>query len=279
MTGRRGFTLTELMVGLVIMGIIGGALTKLLISQSRFYDQQTQTRRARFLSRTGVNAVLSDLRMTEATGGVVAASRTSITLRVPYALGIVCASTAAQATVALFPVDSTVYATSGFSGHAWRDTLGVYTYADASVLGAGATATCTGANVTVLPGGRAVTVAPGLPVAVPAVVAVGTPVLLYQRLRYEFKASAGLPGQVGLWRTVVATGVTDELVAPFDTTAVFRFLVAGSTTAQDAVPNPLNNLRGLELHFDALSDRAPAGSLKRKSAQLVTTVYFNNSLK
>jgi prepilin-type N-terminal cleavage/methylation domain-containing protein len=280
MTGRRGFTLTELMVGLVIVGIIGGALTRLLVSQSRFYDQQTQLRRARFLSRTAVNAALSDLRMTEATGGVVAATPTSVTLRVPYALGIVCASSAAQATVALFPVDSTVYATSGFSGYAWRDTLGAYTYVEGSVaLGAGATATCTGANVTVLTGGRAVTVAPGLPTALAAVVTVGTPVLVFQRLRYEFKASAALPGQVGLWRTVVATGLTDELVAPFDTTAVFRFLVAGSITAQAAVPNPLTNLRGLELHFDALSDRAPAGSAKPKRAQLVTAVFFNNSLK
>ena len=69
MSTRRGFTLAELLVGMVVLGIIGAALSRLLLSQSRFYDLQTQLRRARFVSRTAINAALSDLRMVEATGG------------------------------------------------------------------------------------------------------------------------------------------------------------------------------------------------------------------
>ena len=74
MTDRRGFTLTELLVGMVLMGIVGVALTKLFVSQSRFYDRETQMRRARFVTRTAINAAVSDLRMVEATGGVVSAT-------------------------------------------------------------------------------------------------------------------------------------------------------------------------------------------------------------
>ena len=280
MSTRRGFTLVELLVGTVVLGIIGAALTKLFLSQSRFYDQETQRRRARLVSRMAINAALSDLRMVEATGSVVSATSTQVTVRVPYAIGIVCANTAAQTTVSLWPVDSTVYATAGFSGYAWRDSLGVVTYveAGASVV-VGSAGLCTGANVTVLPQGRVVSVQPPLPQTLPAVTAVGTPVFLYQRLTYEFKASVALPGRTALWRTAAATGQADELVAPFDPAAKFRFFVVGSDTAQAAVPNPLSNMRGLELNLTSQSDRAAEGTAAPMQAQAVTAVFFNNQIK
>src|SRR5437016_14522172 len=128
MTGRRGFTLAELVVGMVVLGVIGGALTRLFLSQSRFYDQQGQLRRARMVSRMAINAALSDLRMVEATGGLVSATPTQVTMQVPYAIGVVCANTAAQTTVSLWTVDSTVYATAGFCGYGWRHPLDHLTY-------------------------------------------------------------------------------------------------------------------------------------------------------
>lgn len=280
MTTRRGFTLVELLVGMIILGIIGAALIKLYVSQTRSYDLQTQIRRARFVSRTALNAAVSDLRMVEATGGVVSASATQLTVRAPYAMGIVCANTGVQTTLALFPVDSAVYAGAGFSGYAWRDSLGVYTYVEAGTsLLADNVAVCTGANVTVLTGGRVVAVKPPLPAALPALTAVGTAVFLIQRLTYEFKASGALSGRTGLWRTVVATAQTDELVAPFDSTAKFRFFVTGSDTAQAGVPSPLNTMRGLELNLNGQSVRAPEGGGTYKTSQLVTAVFFNNQLK
>ncbi len=280
MTARRGFTLAELLVAIVITSIVGVAVTKLFLSQARFYDLQSQMRRARFVSRTAVNAALSDLRMVEPTGGVVSVAATTVTLRVPYAIGIVCANGVSQTTLSLWPVDSTVYATAGFSGYAWRDTLGAYTYLEAgtSVVADNASV-CTAANVTVLPNGRVVAVRPALPASLPAVVAVGTPVFLFQRLTYAFLASVAMPGRIGLWRTIVGTAQTDELVAPFDTSAKFRFFVVGADTAQNAAPSPLSNLRGLELDFNSQSDRAAEGTAAVRRASAVTAVFFNNQLK
>ena len=40
MSARRGFTLSELLVTILIIGIVGGAITRLLLSQTRFYDQR-----------------------------------------------------------------------------------------------------------------------------------------------------------------------------------------------------------------------------------------------
>lgn len=280
MKRRAGFTLAELLIGMVILGVVGAALTRLFVSQSRFYDLETQMRRARFVTRTAINAAISDLRMVEATGGVVSATTTKVTVRVPYALGIVCANTSTQTTLSLWPVDSTVYANAGFAGYAWRDSVGNETYVESGTsLVTDNPLVCTAANVTVLPGGRVVAVQPPLPTSLPSVVAVGTPVFLMQRLTYEFKPSSTLPGRTALWRTVVGTGQTDELVAPFDSTASFGFFVAGSDTAQAAVPSPLSTMQGLQLNLPGQSERAPEGTAGPRRAMVVTAVFFNNRIK
>ena len=280
MIGRRGFTLAELVVGMVVLGVLGAALTRLYLSQSRFYDLQGELRRARLVSRMAINAALSDLRMVEATGGLVSATPTQVTMRVPYAIGVVCANTPAQTTLSLWPIDSTVYATAGFSGYGWRDSLGNITYVEAGASVSNDNASlCVAANVVTMPGGKVVAVRPPLPATLPTVTAIGTPVFLIQRLTYEFKPSAALPGRTALWRTIFATGQADELVAPFDPTAKFRFLVAGSDTAQAGPPTPLSDTRGLELGLTSQSDRAPEGATVPRQAQVVTAVYFNNQLK
>jgi len=278
--GRRGFTLAELVVGMVVLGVLGAALTRLYLSQSRFYDLQGELRRARLVSRMAINAALSDLRMVEATGGLVSATPTQVTMRVPYAIGVVCANTPAQTTLSLWPIDSTVYATAGFSGYGWRDSLGNITYVEAGTSVSNDNASlCVAANVVTMPGGKVVAVRPPLPATLPTVTAIGTPVFLIQRLTYEFKPSAALPGRTALWRTIFATGQADELVAPFDPTAKFRFLVAGSDTDQAGPPTPLSDTRGLELGLTSQSDRAPEGATAPRQAQVVTAVYFNNQLK
>ena len=280
MSARRGFTLAELLVSMLILGIIGAALTKLFVSQSRLYDQQTRLRQARFVSRAAINAALSDLRMVETTAGVVSATPTALSARVPYALGVVCANTPLQTTLSLLPVDSTTYAAAGFSGYAWRDNLGRYTYVEAGAsVGPDDPSVCAAANVTVLPGGRVAAVRPPLPAPLPPVVAVGTAVLLFQRVTYAFKPSVALPGRTALWRTVAATGQSDELVAPFDTSAKFRFYVQGGDTAQRVVPSALSSMRGLELDLNAESERPPEGSSAPKKAQTVAAVFFNNQVK
>jgi hypothetical protein len=233
------------------------------------------------VSRAAVNAALSDLRMVEATNGVVSATPTQLTVRVPYAMGIGCAQVPAATTLALFPVDSTVFVNAGFSGYAWRDSLGNYTYVDVgTAVGVGDPAACAAANVTVLPTGRAVTVTPAaFPGTYPVLTLVGSPVLLFQRITYEFKASTAMAGRRALWRTVVATGQTDELVAPFDTSAKFRFFVVNSDTAQSAVPVPVTNIRGFELNFTSQSDHVPEGSGAVNTSRVVTAVFFNNRAK
>src|SRR2546421_12822010 len=89
---RRGFTLIELLVGIVIFAIVGTLFTKLLSVQGKFFDRQGMGNAARNVSRASLNRVVSDFRMIEATGGVVAATSTTLTIRIPFAIGVVCAN-------------------------------------------------------------------------------------------------------------------------------------------------------------------------------------------
>jgi prepilin-type N-terminal cleavage/methylation domain-containing protein len=271
---RTGFTLPELLVALVVTAILGAAAMRLFVTQSRFFDQHVKQQSSRAVSRSAVNGVLSDLRMVEAPNGVIAASTSSITLRVPYAIGVLCSNNGTlHTTVAFMPVDSLTLATAALSGYAWRGSAGTYTLREGGVTtSAGAASTCTGASITPVTGGPILNIAPVLPVAATT----GTPVYLYQTIRYEFAASTTYAGRTALWRTPVGTGATEEVAAPFDSTAGFEFYdqTAGGS-ASTSVP-ALGTIRGVELVFNGQSEKPRFGKTTPETTKFRTAVFFMN---
>jgi prepilin-type N-terminal cleavage/methylation domain len=275
---RRGFTLIELIIGMVIFAIVGAALTRLLTTQGKFFDKMAAGNSARNVSRASLNRMVSDLRMIEATGGVLAASPTSLTVRVPFALGVVCGTNNNSTAISILPVDSVVYNAPGFFGYAWRSaTTGAYTYVEnlaAHQKGVGQDL-CGTAGITTLPNGRTARLTPIVDGS-----SLGTPIFLYRRLRYEFKASTAVPGKVGLYLTTIFPNLsetTEELVAPFSNTARYRFFVVGdNANAQDNPPAALSDLRGFELHLDGISETMVPGSTTVESAPFTTAVFFKN---
>src|SRR5207244_1669700 len=87
---RKAFSLIEVLACLVILGILGTALTRMMLAQSRLYELQRAKRDARAVSRTSVNLLFSDLRMVhdgaDAPGSVIIASPETLEVRVPYAM-------------------------------------------------------------------------------------------------------------------------------------------------------------------------------------------------
>jgi prepilin-type N-terminal cleavage/methylation domain-containing protein len=147
---RRGFTLVEVIVVVVILGILGGALTKLMLAQSRLYELQRGRRDARAAGRASMNLLFSDLRMVhdgaDAPGSVLLASPESLSLRVPYATGLVCGNSSGATTVSMFPTDSAVRAMAKYAGYAWRNHVTKqYTYV--AVLDTVGNSPVTGASV------------------------------------------------------------------------------------------------------------------------------------
>jgi len=281
---RRGFTLIELLVGIVLFAIVGALFTKLLTVQGKFYDRQGMGNAARNVSRASLNRVVSDFRMIEATGGVVAASPTMLTIRIPFAIGVMCGNGFGGTVLTLLPVDSTTYAQAPFVGYAWRNfNNGTYAYvenpATKTESDAAMIAVCTAQNVTTVPKGKVVLVSPVLPVNA----GLGTPVFLYARVRYEFKASTAVPGKLGLYRTTIAANGAEnaeELVAPFANTASWKFYtLTGGSVAQTNAPADLATIRGLELHLDGISENRAPGMIAEETAPFTTAVFFKNRVQ
>ena len=282
---RRGFTLIELLVGLVVASLVGTALLSIVLAETKAFGKRDAWRNARSVSRQSLNFLSSELTMVETTGGIEAAATNgrSLTVRVPYALGLMCSSTGSSTTVSLLPSDSTLSYAPGFSGFAYRNGP-VYNYVTtgATLANSGTAGNCTAAAVGVTtlgaPGavaanaGRLVT----LGGTISPVPARGTPFLLFRRITYEFKASVAVPGRIGLWRTVLATGATQELAAPFDTTSMFRFYVLNADSAQTAVPGSLSTIRGLELQLDGESETIARGDTEPRTFRNTITIFFKN---
>jgi prepilin-type N-terminal cleavage/methylation domain-containing protein len=293
---RRGLSLIELVLALVIVGIIGAAFTRLLTSQGRFFDTQNALRSARSVSRGGLNVLLSDLRSIETDGGMKDSNRDSLYLWVPYGFGLLCRGNPTEAVMSLQPLDSAVWANAGFSGFAWRDHGGGYVYTVTRNMKVEPPATwsnhCGNGNpsalISTLPGGRVITAKPGPTSPVTA----GYAVLVFQKIVYKFGPSKAVPGARALWRTVVdhpGGPQTEELAAPFDTSAQFRFFNEGADTSQTTLGNGCwqhsvtrewmyCNARGVELILDGLSERTPGGSPGPKQSQYRTAVFFQNRM-
>jgi prepilin-type N-terminal cleavage/methylation domain-containing protein len=291
---RGGFTLVEILTALTILGIIGALFVRLIIVQSRFSEGQMALRNARTVSRNAMNIMLTDLRMVQDNGGLLAASRESVTVRVPVAFGLLC-STAGGATMSLVPVDSAMAALAQYAGWAYRDsTDGIYRYKDAGTIGGfgsltlGTTTLCTDsvAGPGILPVSygtrttKVITVTDG-PSGAPNA---GWPVFVYQQMTYKFDSSTAFPHRIGLFRIVKTNDpnapIKDEIIAPFDTSAKFRFYVLNADTAQSDSPGTtaaaLSTVRGLQLVLAGASPRVPANSSQAKQAMLVTGVFFKN---
>ncbi|MDQ6831408.1 MAG: prepilin-type N-terminal cleavage/methylation domain-containing protein [Gemmatimonadota bacterium] len=304
MRRRPGQTLVELLIALVLLAILGGAVTRLMVWQSRFFDQQAQGRAARSAARSGMNLLLSELRMLDASGlsssdtvSVSDVQTDRITVRVPFAFGIVCSNTGAGGSIriAVLPVDSLLWATTaidagngGFSGYAWRDNgaSAAYHFVDGLVPAnitdnsAAALGDCGVATIGIAANGRFVDIQPGATTGgglrTPRV---GTPIYLYQMVRYSFSASAVIPGTLALWRTVMRTGTAEEVAAPFAATAQFKWFVKTNSGAPTtAVPDTLANIRGFELMLPGMSERVAEGASTQATAAVSTSVYFKNRI-
>jgi prepilin-type N-terminal cleavage/methylation domain-containing protein len=273
---RAGFTLAEMLIALTLTAVLGATITGAFVSQSRFFDKQEKVGAARSVARAGTNLLLADLRMVEASG-VTAATNTSVTVHVPYALGLACSydGSNGKLRISQLPVDSLVLATAEYSGLAYRNG-NTYVYpSPAGKPSSGSSSVCTTAGVAVLPtaeGGRVIEVPSG-----PLSLKTGTPVFLYQTITYSFKPSTSVPGRMGLYRKLesASSNPEQELAAPFAPGAGFRFFVDYSGTSQSTVPSPLSSITGLEIALDGLSER-PNSDGTNEAVEHVTAVFFKN---
>ena len=265
----RGFTLLELLSAMTLTAIVATALTRILLSDSRFVSLQHAMMAARQTARAAQNVTSVELRMVS-DSGLLAAAPDSVKVRVPYAFGVACGVSAGNRIASLMPADSLMYSTTTPAGVARRLAGGTYTFrTGVTVTATTDTATCTSDSVRRVPNGSWVAIAPSS--AAPN----GFMFYLYQHVTYRFSASVDLPGRIGLWRRVNA-GAYEELVAPFDSTARFRFLIGSNPQPTDVAPADLTTVSGLELKLVTESYEHPQGKSTYETFDLPIQIVFLN---
>ena len=211
------------------------------------------------------------------------ASPESLSVRLPYAMGLVCGNGLAVTTVSMLPADSALLAMAHYAGYAWRDrTSRKYTYVpvidtllNAPIASASPTTCTTTAKIksdTV--NGRTWLPLDLKPISATAGLQPGAPVFLYENITYYFAASATYSGRIALWRKVEGRSA-DELVAPFDPGARFKFFVRNTDTSTVTPPAVLDSLVGVSLVLTGSSPSDMAGRTAEKS-KMETAVIFRN---
>ncbi len=89
---RRGFTLIELMIALVLLGIVSGAIYQVLVNNQRVYQAQTQQIDLQQNLRAAATILPGEFRELDAADGDIQGplSATSMTIRAMRKLGFIC---------------------------------------------------------------------------------------------------------------------------------------------------------------------------------------------
>lgn len=238
--GRRGFTLVELMVALVIGSLIIGVVLQFVSGQTRFASVQTAREEVQQNARGALEVVSSDLRGALAEG-IIFADDDALEFMLPRRWGVVCAVVAGDI-VAAFPnlPGETIPTGAGaglmtFTNGAWAPALPSFaTVATATPDAIDANPGCGTRRIE----GDVVAfrlAGTDLPPALP-----GDRVAVYQKVKYEVGAG---PGGDWLYRS---NGVGDDgdynmqpLAGPVDPTQVgFRYFDAPDTDAPALIAAP-----------------------------------------
>ena len=88
---RRGMTLVEIMIALVLLGIVSGVIMRVVTRQQRFYQGVNQIMTQRGQLRQGISVVPVDLRSLSSIGhDLIAVSDSSIEFDMNIGTGVVC---------------------------------------------------------------------------------------------------------------------------------------------------------------------------------------------
>jgi hypothetical protein len=89
---RPGVTLAELLVAMLLLAIIGGAMTRVMVKQNQYYKDYRATSSARRELRLGSSVLPAEIRSISTSGGdILAMSESEITMRAAIGSSVICA--------------------------------------------------------------------------------------------------------------------------------------------------------------------------------------------
>jgi prepilin-type N-terminal cleavage/methylation domain-containing protein len=288
--GRRGFTLVELIIAIVLLGLVSTALYKVLLNNQRTFAAQTQRIDLQQNIRAATTILPAEFRELDASNGDIRAmSATSITIFAMRQMAIICDAP-------VLPAGATMAFTvrqSPFFGNrqtfAANDSLYIYYEGnpalradDRWVLGR-VTVNPTSLNCTD-PGAKSgylVTVVPTWPIAplnVAGAITNGSPVRGFATITYSLWQS---PSDNQYYLAQTASGSTQPLVGPLIGANGLSFIYYDATgTTQTAVPA---NVRMIEIRVRGRTAQvirqANDPALAYKTDSIITRVALRNNTR
>lgn len=254
--GERGVTLVELVAGLALAGIVAAAVVAVLLDQHDFYARSSDRAHARQGVRAAVELISSELRLASS-ADLLAAEPDSVSLRLDVLRAVVCgaADTPDRVSVFVFDTVTNPNVPAGFRGWAYADPAGPWRHVDGAPLtvsvGAGRTRCVERGAPERSPGWRYRAVGGwhlgGSFATVPARGAVLT---RYGRLTYSVETSGSYSDGRAIHRN------SQELVAPFDDGARFRYVLSDGTVVARVASADLHRVRAVRLSATALGPRS-----------------------
>ena len=292
---RRGFTLTELIVTLSLLGVVGTIVARLMMDQQRFYQTTREKLVIRREIRTALSTIPADLRSISSVGGDISSfNDTQITFRGTYGTAIICAKPSAT-TLDLPPTDmARTTLAAWYTPPAVGDSIFAFRTDSMGAGGDSWTAhriTSVSQNVSycpaspfidaVLDAAKArwrVTVTP----AVADSVKVGAPIRLVRSMKYELVT--GTSGKYYLGRAEYsggAWGASTPIAGPFTAPAAAGQVGGLQFTMQDstgAIINPGGNALSVSRIDVRLRGRGTtsAGATKSPKDSLVFRIALRN---
>jgi prepilin-type N-terminal cleavage/methylation domain-containing protein len=286
--GRRGFTLVELMVAILLLGIVSTAIYQVLVSNQRTFTAQAQRIDLQQNIRAAATILPAEFRELDAADGDISAmSATSITIRAMRKLAITC-------TAPVLPAGATMTFTvrqAPFYGNvpsfSANDSILIFyegnsdTRADDRWILGKVTINPTNLNCPdVQPkAGFLVTVAPTWPAApfnVAGAITAGAPVRGFSTVTYSLWQS---PTDNQYYLAQTAAGTTQPLVGPLTGATGLSFVYYDSTaTTQTANPALVRmieiRVRGRSVQMIRQANDA---ALAYKTDSVITRVALRNN--
>jgi len=89
---RRGVTLPELLVAMLLLAIVGGAMTRVIVKQAQYYKDLNRSAGARRELRLGATVLPAEIRSISTAGGdIISMSESQIVMRAMIGSSIICA--------------------------------------------------------------------------------------------------------------------------------------------------------------------------------------------
>jgi prepilin-type N-terminal cleavage/methylation domain-containing protein len=252
---RRGFSLVEMVIVLVLAGIVSTAAITMFTTSNELNSTLTALGESQENARSAVEVAAIELR-TAAGGSVMTASASQVAVRIPIAVGVVCALRSGSRAHVYFPIDGSgmnlrrdvdgkAHLTANGHWH-WRGMGGSDAFqpnARQECIDNGTGTAGTDDNYAILRLNDPV----------------GSPVMLFREVVFSFARSALNPDRVAFFRTTTDDRV--ELAQGFGSNSRFEYRLAGDTTWRATVyGSALEQIESVRLNVSVDGD-GTAGSI------------------